>query len=159
MRIPNLIATEIFANMSILQSMNTKNLFTSTIALTLFGSMIVNSQKIAIARPNPPTPVQCYFFKGETLQLENTCTYQGSSWAGGGSHSLTWKDGIVTSISYGLGARGAKTCADGEFLVDDKVCAVRYSRSSKTLKRISNNSDSDRVNCVQMKGKSICWKP
>jgi hypothetical protein len=138
--------------------MKAQLLASSTIALTLFGSMIVNSQKIAIAGQTQPIPVRCYFFKGETLQLENTCTYQGSSWAGGGSHSLTWKDGIVTSISYGLGARGAKTCADGEFLVDDKVCAASYSRSSKTLKRISNNSDSDRVNCLQMKGKSICWK-
>jgi hypothetical protein len=139
--------------------MKTKVLLTTAIALTIFGSTIVNSLKIAIARQTDPTPVQCYFFKGETLQLENTCTYQGSSWAGGGSHTLTWKDGIVTSISYGLGNRGAKTCTDDEFLVDNKVCATRYLRSSKTLKRISNNTDSDRLNCFQMKGKSICWKP
>jgi hypothetical protein len=136
--------------------MKTQALVVSTIALTLIGGAI--APKTVIARPTPPTPVPCYYFQGETLELKNTCTYKGSSWAGGGSHTLTWEDGIVTSISYGLGARGAKTCAEGEFLVDDNVCAVNYSRSSKTLKSISNDSTSDRLHCLQMKGKSICWK-
>ena len=138
--------------------MKIRTIFVSTITLTLIGSAIVSFPKSAIARPTPPTPVQCFYFQGNTVQIENTCTYQGSSWAGGGSHTLTWEDGLVTSISYGLGARGKKTCADGVFLVDDDVCGLSYSRSSTTLKRISNNSNSDRLQCLQMKGKSICWK-
>jgi hypothetical protein len=136
--------------------MKAQLLASSTIALTLFGSTIVNPKNIAIAGRIEPKPVQCYFFKGETLALQNTCTYEGWSWTGGGGTSLTWEDGVVSQIQFGLQGRGTKVCSDGERAIDGK-CGKLYDRSPITLKRISNGTESA-ISCVQLAKKSICWK-
>jgi len=123
-------------------------ILTSTITVTI---------QSAIAGQIPPTPVRCYFFEGETLALKSSCVYKGSSWAGGGGSTLTWKDGVVTGIQYGLQGRGERICSQEDQIAVDGVCGRRYARSLNTLKRISNNRE-PAMTCVQLENESVCWK-
>jgi hypothetical protein len=134
--------------------MKTKTLFAGAIVLSFLGGAIV--PQLAIAGRVEPTPVRCYFFKGEALAMQNTCTYESWSWAGGGGNSLTWEDGVVSSIQFGLQGRGERVCPDGEMAVD-RVCGKVYARSLNTLKRISNNRE-PAMTCIQLDKKSVCWK-
>jgi hypothetical protein len=134
--------------------MNTKTLFASTIVLTLIGSAIL--PQIAQARLFKNSSVRCYFFKGETLAMEETCKSDGASWAGGGGHSLKWSDGITTQIKFGLHGRGTPACPiEGQMSVDDK-CGEVYLRSTKTFRRV-NNANGNFIRCVQLDRKSVCW--
>lgn len=40
--------------------------------------------------------VNCYFFRGDSLELRNTCKIEDATWAGGGNLKLYWPDGVVT---------------------------------------------------------------
>ena len=135
--------------------MNIKLLFATTIALLL---PITVFPKGAIAGQTPPTQVHCYFLQNENLTLKNMCTYQGSSWAGGGQHTLTWEDGIQTILSYGSGSRGGLVCPENQVRVDGDVCGIRYVRSAKNLNRMSDSYAGSNLTCVQLNKKSICWK-
>lgn len=123
----------------------------------------------SIANGMPPTPIPCYFFKGEKLVIQNTCIYESARWAGGMSANLTWEDRVSTGISYGISpVRGeGKVCPrNSEYLKIDSVCGPRYHRYLKNLKRISK-ADNDRlfrddslrvVQCTQLKDTSVCWR-
>jgi hypothetical protein len=117
----------------------------------------------ALAGRIEPTSVPCWLFRGEKLELKQTCIYEFYSWAGGAAATLRWEDGVRTKIVWGLQGRGEKPCADDSTGVDG-VCGTNYYRHPATLKRISsferesrlkNNQPS--VNCVQLRSKSICW--
>ena len=124
-----------------------------------------------IALPQPaqagrvePEPVPCFFFRGETLEIRNTCTYESTSWMGGGVPSLTWEDGVKTSMAYGLIGRGTPACKNTSETAVDGVCGKDYFRDARTLKRISDkqrikllNQDEKYIVCVEVKNKSICW--
>ena len=110
-----------------------------------------------------PRLESCYFFRGENLELRQTCIYESTSWAGGGVSKLVWEDGVVTNIKWGLQGRGGKTTCDGEMSVDN-VCAVSYSRHPITLKRISretmermNRNDQNVISCLQTGRNSVCY--
>ena len=111
-----------------------------------------------------PEPVTCWFFRGETLQIKNICTYESTSWAGGGVQSLTWEDGVKTSMAFGLVGRGTPACKNSNETSVDEVCGKGYARDAKTLKRISEvqrtkliSQSRGFVRCVEVKNKSICW--
>jgi len=125
------------------------------IALTFLGEVI--APRIAQARSFENTTVSCYFFKGETLALKETCKSNGSSWAGGGGHSLKWSDGVVTEIKFGLQGRGTPICADKEQTSVDGQCGNTYYRSAKTLKRVNPTGQGETIYCVQLVNKSVCW--
>ena len=133
--------------------MNTRTLFASTIVLLL---PITVFPKGAIARTFSNKTIECYFFKGEKLAMQDTCKSDGGSWAGGGGHSLKWSDGVVTNIKFGLQGRGTPTCPGEEQMSVDDKCGKVYSRSAKTLKR-GNRDGNDNITCVQLDRKSICW--
>jgi hypothetical protein len=135
--------------------MKAQLLVSSTIALTLFGGAI--APQIAQARTFENATVPCYFFKGETLALKETCQSNGASWMGGGGHSLKWSDGVVTEIKFGLHGRGTPVCPDKEQTSVDGKCGSTYYRSGKTLKRINSTEKEESIHCIQLKGKSICW--
>ncbi|MBE9144061.1 hypothetical protein [Planktothrix mougeotii] len=108
-----------------------------------------------------PTPVPCWFFRGENLELQQTCTYQSNSWLGGGGSFLIWEDGVKTKMAWGLQARAGKPCEDTSV---DGVCGVTYFRHPTTLKRISQaekeklKTESQRmIRCIEVQDKSICW--
>lgn len=108
-----------------------------------------------------PTPVSCWLFRGDKLELNQTCTYESVSWAGGGTSSLRWEDGVRTQMAWGLQGRGEKPCADTSI---DGVCGVTYGRHPATLKRISNaereklaSQSQPTISCVQVQNKSVCW--
>ena len=108
-----------------------------------------------------PEPVTCWFFRGEALELKNTCTYESTTWAGGGGQSLNWEDGVKTSMAFGLVGRGTPACKNSNETSVDDVCGKRYGRHPQTLKRLSDR-EADRVSrnnisCVEVKKKSICW--
>jgi hypothetical protein len=112
-----------------------------------------------------PTPVTCWFLRGEKLELIQKCTYSFSSWAGGGSSSLTWEDGVKTFIAFGKQSPGSgqPNCPDK---ILDKVCASTYYRDPKNFARISK-AERDRrlstnnrwrsIECVEANSKSICF--
>lgn len=125
--------------------------------MLLLSSSPVQAGRIA------PEPKSCYFFRGEQLELRQTCIYESTSWAGGGVSKLVWEDGVVTSIKWGLQGRGGKTTCDGEMSVDN-VCTVSYSRHPITLKRISrenmermNRNDQKVISCLQTGRNSVCY--
>jgi hypothetical protein len=103
--------------------------------------------------------MQCYFFTGETLSLQQTCVNEGGSWAGGALFTLTWNDGVTTKVRFGLqGARGeeGQACPKRNQVEVDGKCGEKYDRSIATLKRTKLSSDPTIV-CVQLVKKSICW--
>jgi hypothetical protein len=126
----------------------------STIALILFG--ITTVPQIAQAGSFKNRSVRCYFFKGEKLVMEETCKSDGASWAGGGGHSLKWRDGITTQIKFGLQGRGTPVCPEqGQIAVDGK-CGDVYLRSTNSLRRVENDNGKV-IQCVQLDRKSVCW--
>ena len=136
--------------------MNTKVLFASTTALIMIGSAIVSHPKSAIARSFKNNSVPCYYFKGETLELQEVCQSDGGSWAGGGGHTLKWSDGVTTQILFGLQGRGTPTCPTTEQTSVDGVCGKKYYRSNRTFKRVTNFNDNT-IMCIQLDRKSVCW--
>jgi hypothetical protein len=136
--------------------MKTRILSAATIALTLMGSTIVSYPKSAIAGYVPNTSVPCYFFKGETLKIQEICQASRATWAGGGGHSMKWSDGVVTNISFGIQGRGEIVCPRTEQIAVDGKCGTIYARSNTTFKRVKDDG-SDRLSCVQLTGKSVCW--
>lgn len=134
--------------------MKIKTLFASTIALTILGSATV--PQIAQARFFKNSSVRCYFFKGETLAMEEICKSDGASWAGGGGHSLKWSDGITTQIKFGLQGRGTPACPSKEQIAVDGKCGEVYLRSAKSFRRV-NNTNGNTIQCVQLDRKSVCW--
>jgi hypothetical protein len=109
-----------------------------------------------------PTPVSCWFFRGDRVELKQTCIYESRSWAGGGVIFLRWEDGVQTKIARGFQERGEKPCGDNNGI--DGVCGVTYFRDSTTFKRLSEEESQklainhqSRIGCVQVGDKSICW--
>ena len=133
------------------------------IALLIPSVFLAFTAPTALAYMIAPTPVSCWFYRGEKLELQQTCIYSFASWAGGGTSSLTWEDGVKTYIAFGKQSprSGQPNCADK---ILDKVCASTYCRDPKTLVRISKSeqerrySNSQRsVECVEVNNKSVCF--
>ena len=108
------------------------------------------------------TSVSCWLFRGDKLELKQTCIHESRSWAGGGVGTLRWEDGVQTKIYRGFQENGDKPCGENESI--DGVCAVRYFRHPTSLKRISAEESLKRemnrqssVFCLQVRDKSICW--
>jgi hypothetical protein len=133
--------------------MKTEIVRASTIALTLIIPAIAQQ---AIAGSFKNESIQCYFFKGEKLAIEDTCQASGTSWAGGGGYSLKWSDGVTTQIKFGLQGRGIPVCPSQDQMAVDDTCGQKYSRSIKTLKSIDSRDGA--MTCIQLNQKSVCWK-
>ncbi len=109
-----------------------------------------------------PTSIPCWVFRGEKLELQQTCIVEGSSWLGGGGRTMLWEDGVKTKIAFGIQGRGERPCQDTSV---DGVCGTNYSRHPTTLKRITQKEwdngvcNSQKViDCVQLQKHSICWQ-
>jgi hypothetical protein len=116
----------------------------------------------AKAGESGPTTVACWFFRGEAVELQQTCTDTASWWMGGGVGSLKWEDGVVTHRAWGLQGRGERPC---ENMSLDNVCAIEYGRNFTTLERISEDEVSNYqrdgqpyVRCLQVGNNSVCWE-
>jgi hypothetical protein len=112
----------------------------------------------AMAGTIEPTPVPCWFFRGESLELQQTCSYQSISWAGGWQGRLLWEDGVETIIRYGLQGRGDRPCEDTSL---DEVCGSSYFRDPNSLERIPvepGRRVEGAISCVQPRQTSVCWK-
>jgi hypothetical protein len=105
-----------------------------------------------------PTSVSCLYFRGEKLELQQTCIYESTSWAGGGGSILRWQDGVKTTMAWGLQGRGERPCKDWSL---DRVCGSYYYRHSRTLKRMSfeeTKKFDKSIFCVQARLNSVCWE-
>lgn len=116
------------------------------------------------ARTVGPTPVTCMFFRGDKLEIKQTCTYESMSWTGGGGSGLVWEDGVKTQIEWGMIGRGEKVCETNDEMRVDGICGITYYRDSVNMKRISSQererrimSNQKTIHCVQLRAKSICW--
>ena len=131
------------------------------IALIPSVMLILSANPVQAGRTEPQ-PKPCYFFRGEQLELRQTCIYESTSWAGGGVSKLVWEDGVTTILKWGLQGRGEKTTCNGMSI--DNVCALSYSRHPITLKRISrenmermNRNDQKVIYCHQTGRNSVCY--
>lgn len=109
-----------------------------------------------------PTPVHCWFLRGEEIELQQTCTYESVSWAGGGGSTLLWEDGVKTTLGWGLQGRGRNPCGD-DWRVDG-VCGSEYYRRPDTFEVISQTernhrvmNEQDAITCIQVNDHSVCW--
>ena len=108
-----------------------------------------------------PTSVSCWFFRGDRVELKQTCTYR-TLWdqERAGAVFLRWQDGVETRISWGYLGDGNRPCEDRKV---DNVCGIGYFRDPTSLKRISQEESQKRgvgrpiVNCILLPDKSICW--
>lgn len=108
-----------------------------------------------------PTSIPCWLFRGEKLELQQTCITESHTWTGGGIRLLRWEDGAQTTMAWGLQGRGERPCADTSI---DSVCGLSYQRHPATLKRISQAEQSKlasqsqpTIACVEVQNKSVCW--
>jgi hypothetical protein len=114
----------------------------------------------AIAWGSKPHPVKCYFFRGQTVELSQTCTFESQSWMGGGVATLTWEDKEKTSIAWGIYGRGERFCPEKDDMAVDRICGKKFSRHPETLKTLSKKEEEETsgVHCVEVKRGSVCWK-
>ncbi len=112
-----------------------------------------------------PEAVKCWFYKGNSIALKNTCTYESHSWMGGWTAQLTWEDGVSNTITYGKQGRGDySACPSDDQYAIDGTCGRVYYRNPQSLKRISESmaqrlrDNQSVVTCVQLNQKSVCWK-
>ena len=101
-----------------------------------------------------PVSIPCWFFRGEKLELQQTCISESHTWIGGGIRFIRWEDGVQTNMAWGLQGRGERPCVD---ISVDGVCGVSYERHPTTLKRISNEERENRriknqptLGCIQV---------
>ena len=126
--------------------------------------LLLLSANPAQAGRTEPQPKPCYFFRGEQLELRQSCIYASTSWAGGGASELVWEDGVVTTMNWGQRGEGKKICNGemGEMSVDN-VCARGYYRHPITLEPISRedmkrmNRDQKVIFCLQTGRNSVCY--
>jgi hypothetical protein len=130
--------------------------FLPFIPLAVILSSVLPPQ--AIAGMIEPTPVPCWFFRGESIELQQTCSFESISWAGGWQQKLRWEDGVVTVFAYGLQGRGERLCEDTSL---DGVCGSSYYRDPNSLERIPEDKARQierPIRCVQPQQNSVCWR-
>lgn len=144
-----------------------KELFFTFSALSAIATMttaIAFTAAPAQAGRVEPTAASCYFFRQEKLELKQTCIYESLSWAGGGFSTLTWKDGVKTTTSWGIEGRGSQVCPQKDQVRTDGICGKNYDRDPKTFKQLSPaesekaRSSGKVLYCAQIKQNSVCWK-
>jgi hypothetical protein len=108
--------------------------------LATFLPILVMAISVPPARAGraEPISVSCWFFRGDKVELKQTCVHESHSWAGGGVGTLRWEDGVQTKIYRGFQENGDKPCGENESI--DGVCAVRYFRHPTSLSRPEGNS-------------------
>lgn len=121
--------------------------------------------QVAQAGRVEPESVNCWFYKGNTIELKNTCTYESTSWTGGWNAKLTWEDTVQSTITYGKQGRGDySACSSNDQYAIDGTCGPVYYRDPRTLKRLSSKErkkfsyNQSIVTCIQLNQKSVCWK-
>ena len=132
--------------------------------ITSISSVIwILSASPAHAGRTQPKPVSCYFFRGEQLELRQTCIYESASGAGFWAAYLQWEDGVKTRISRGIASQDDKRCKN-EGLSLDRVCGLSYYRHPQTLKRMSDEdikrmrmNNQKTILCVQVDRNSVCY--
>ncbi|MBW4540001.1 MAG: hypothetical protein KME43_12780 [Myxacorys chilensis ATA2-1-KO14] len=110
----------------------------------------------AIAGSLPEKSVPCYFFRGDRVELKQTCSHV-AGWGTGGTGRavLTWQDKVVTNLAW----ENDKLSLDGNK-------AFNYTRDRKTLKRLPldeakrlRDNGAPALSCWQTYkyGNSVCW--
>ncbi len=98
-----------------------------------------------------PTPVRCYFFRGERVEIQETCILSSGSGTSSGEITLQWPDGVITKMRW----RNDRLSIDG-------YDAFMYWRDSRNFQRLPTNIDrtENLLKCWQSEssGNSVCWR-
>ncbi|MBW4419796.1 MAG: hypothetical protein KME13_11275 [Myxacorys californica WJT36-NPBG1] len=109
----------------------------------------------AIAGSLPEKSVPCYFFRGDRVELKQTCTHVAGWGTGAGGAALTWQDRVVTRLAW-----------ENDELSLDGNKAFSYARDRKTLRRLPSDeakrlrdNGASALSCWQTYkyGNSVCW--
>lgn len=130
----------------------------SFIASAIAASLIAPIQPTD-ARPYPDQTGVCYFFRGETRELMQTCVVSGGYGAGGHYSVLQWPDGVQTNITMVNLCPNQDYDTSGfcRYTVDDHA-AVPYQRN--VFFDTTTSTDSDNLDCYRVveTGNSICYR-
>lgn len=123
----------------------------SVAAITATASLFVIGVQ---ARPYPDRPGICYFFRGNSLELTQTCVI--STGYGTGEHYavLNWADGVKTHILNNLNLKPPTLKVDGEI-------AQEYKRDTSFYSVVENpGSREDIMFCQRILSNqnSVCYK-
>jgi hypothetical protein len=137
--------------------------------LTVVSILVTSLTAPAKAGWIEPIAVPCWFFRGEEMDLKQTCIYESQSGTGTYTAILTWEDNVRTIMVSGKARNQVSSCMPkNDAFSIDKVCGKEYSRNPKTLKRFSDtvnlrewedNNNKNIVRCAHAnKSKnSVCW--
>ena len=134
-------------------------LYRFSLIVAFTAAISIASIQSAQARPHPDRAGVCYFFRGETRELTQTCIIGGGYGAGGHYAILQWPDGVQTNITMINYCPNGGYGEDGfcRYTVDDSE-ATRYQRD--VFLETTTFSESDNLNCYRVieTGNSVCFR-
>lgn len=111
------------------------------------------------SRPYPDRTGVCYFFRGDTPELTQTCVISGGYGAGGHYAVLQWPDGVKTQITM------INFCPNRDF---DETGFCRYTvddHEARPYQRdvffeTTTSADSENLDCYRLveTGNSVCYR-
>jgi hypothetical protein len=122
-------------------------------------ALITLSLPIAFTQPsmageNPDRSGDCYFFRGETLELQEECKLSTGYGAGAQYVVLNWSDGVKTKIFNLTVCKGGGNC--GHTVDDEK--ATFYSRD--LFLNPTDDKNEQEITCYEIQGNknSVCYR-
>jgi len=136
--------------------------FSRLIAISFLTSIVFSQSSMAMERLDP-IGTRCLFYRDEVLKLVQDCILGDYLWTGGGVKTLTWEDGVVTNINFGLQLGGSRPC---ETVGVDGTCgewSYQNARGERITREERNRIRSEgfttlSFDCVDVSGNSICWQ-
>ncbi len=121
-------------------------------ALSLLGTLAWTHP--SIAGEYPDRSGQCYFFRGETLELQEACKLSTGYGAGAQYVILNWSDGVKTKIFNLTVCKEGGNC--GHTVDDEK--AKFYSRD--LFLNSTDEKDEQEITCyaIQKNDNSVCYR-
>jgi hypothetical protein len=121
---------------------------------TLSLLSILSWTKPSIAAEYPDRSGHCYFFRGETLELQEKCKLSTGYGAGAQYVVLNWSDGVKTRIFNLTVCKGGGNCGN---TVDDEK-ATLYSRDLFLNPTDEKNEQEITCYVIKKNDNSVCYK-
>lgn len=139
----------------IMKSLNSYKSLSRTIAL--IGVSILSTvswTQPSLAGEYADRPGQCYFFRGETLELQEACPLSTGYGAGAQYVILNWSDGVKTRIFKLTACKEGGNCGN---TVDDEKASF-YSRD--LFLNPTDDKEEQEITCYVIKknDNSVCYR-
>ncbi len=107
----------------------------------------------AIAGTYSDILTRCQYIQNGNVQIDNTCTQSGATWAGGGAMNLRWEDGVSTLILFGQQTDGQNPCPNPRtpHVSVDGICGALFQRKVE-----AGDGWVDLI-CATVKDGAVCW--